>query len=100
MKRSHRLVWSRVSAPSVLALCLLAFYAVAVHAQTPQLRDNLISIVTDAQASGSIGNDPGETQNLYNDPKHRDVRDRLQQRLTAWQQSIGDPLLARPHRPQ
>ena len=100
MKRSHRLVWSGVSVPSVLALCLLAFYAVAVHTQTPQLRYNLISIVTDAQASGSSGNDPGKTQNLYNDPKHRDVRDRLQQRLTAWQQSIGDPLLARPHRPQ
>ena len=47
-----------------------------------------------------LKNDPGETQNFYNDPKHREVRDRLQQRLTAWQQSIADPLLARPHRPQ
>jgi len=34
---------------------MLAFYAVAVHAQTPQLRYNLISIVTDDQASWSIG---------------------------------------------
>ena len=55
MKRSYRLVWSGVSVPSVLALCLLAFDAVAVHAQTPQLRYNLISIVTDDQASWSIG---------------------------------------------
>lgn len=39
--------------------------------------------------------DPGETQNLYANPTQRDVRERLQQRLTTWQQSIGDPLLAR-----
>lgn len=40
-----------------------------------------------------LKSDPDETQNVYANPKHRDVRDRLQQRLTTWQQSIGDPLL-------
>jgi len=42
-----------------------------------------------------LKNDPGETQNLYNDPTHRDVRAQLQQRLTRWQQSISDPSLER-----
>ena len=40
-----------------------------------------------------LKNDPGETQNLYSDPKHRDVREQLQQRLTACQQSIGSSRL-------
>jgi hypothetical protein len=31
-----------------------------------------------------------------NDPKHRDLRDQLRQRLAAWQQSINDPVLVRP----
>jgi arylsulfatase A-like enzyme len=47
-----------------------------------------------------LKNDPGETRNLYNDPGHRDLRERLQQKLTSWQESIGDPLLTRPPRPQ
>jgi arylsulfatase A-like enzyme len=42
-----------------------------------------------------LRDDPGETQNLHTDPKHRDVRDRLQQRLSTWQHSISDPLLER-----
>ena len=42
-----------------------------------------------------LRDDPGETQNLYTDPKHHDVRDRLQQRLSTWQHSISDPLLER-----
>ncbi|MGI8783182.1 MAG: sulfatase family protein [Acidobacteriota bacterium] len=47
-----------------------------------------------------LKNDPGETKNLYNDPKYREVREQLQQRLTTWQQSINDPLLGKtmPHR--
>jgi len=42
-----------------------------------------------------LKNDPGETKNLYNDPKYREVRESLQQRLTKWQQSINDPLLGK-----
>jgi uncharacterized sulfatase len=37
--------------------------------------------------------DPGQLRNLYNNPKYRPTRDQLQQRLTAWQRSINDPLL-------
>jgi arylsulfatase A-like enzyme len=37
--------------------------------------------------------DPGETRNLYQNPKHRATRDTLQERLTQWQRSINDPLL-------
>jgi uncharacterized sulfatase len=40
-----------------------------------------------------LQNDPGETRNLYNEAQHRDTRKALQQRLTAWMQSIGDPLI-------
>ncbi len=40
-----------------------------------------------------LKNDPGETRNRYYDKRARDVRDGLQQRLTAWQESIGDPIL-------
>ena len=39
--------------------------------------------------------DPGETRNLYDDPIARSSRDRLQRKLTAWQQSIDDPILPR-----
>jgi uncharacterized sulfatase len=39
-----------------------------------------------------LRHDPEETQNLYGDTGHRQVREQLQQRLTAWMQSIGDPL--------
>lgn len=37
--------------------------------------------------------DPGETRNLYTSAAHQQTRDELQQRLTAWMRSIGDPLL-------
>jgi uncharacterized sulfatase len=40
-----------------------------------------------------LTNDPDEKRNLYNDQKHRDVRESLQRRLTEWQQSIDDPIL-------
>ena len=42
-----------------------------------------------------LAEDPGETKNLYLDPKHEPVRDELQQRLTAWQRGIRDPILSR-----
>lgn len=42
-----------------------------------------------------LAEDPGETMNLYLDPKHELVRDELQQRLTAWQRGIRDPILSR-----
>lgn len=37
--------------------------------------------------------DPGERDNLYNDPKSADIRDQLQKRLMEWQRSISDPIL-------
>jgi uncharacterized sulfatase len=37
--------------------------------------------------------DPGELRNLYPNAKYREVRDRLQERLTAWQRSLDDPVL-------
>jgi arylsulfatase A-like enzyme len=41
----------------------------------------------------NLENDPNETRNLYNAAQHAAVREQLQQRLTAWQKSIDDPLL-------
>jgi uncharacterized sulfatase len=40
-----------------------------------------------------LKNDPGETRNLFNNPQHSKLRDALQEKLTAWQRSIDDPLL-------
>jgi len=40
-----------------------------------------------------LKNDPGETKNLYQNAPQRAVRDGLEQRLTAWQRSIDDPIL-------
>jgi arylsulfatase A-like enzyme len=40
-----------------------------------------------------LTNDPGERTNLYHRKNAAEVRDRLQQRLTVWQQSIDDPIL-------
>jgi uncharacterized sulfatase len=40
-----------------------------------------------------LASDPDERRNLYNDEKHRTVRETLQGRLTEWQQSIDDPTL-------
>ncbi len=37
--------------------------------------------------------DPGETNNLYDNPQFKKVQARLQSRLTKWQQTINDPLL-------
>ena len=45
-----------------------------------------------------LKNDPGETRNLYNNANQRALRDELQRKLTAWQQSINDPLLREPTR--
>ena len=43
-----------------------------------------------------LKDDPDERRNLYNDEKHRATRDALQQRLSAWQRSIDDPILKDP----
>jgi uncharacterized sulfatase len=40
-----------------------------------------------------LADDPGETRNLYRDAKHRQARDRLQDRLTVWQKGIDDSLV-------
>jgi arylsulfatase A-like enzyme len=37
--------------------------------------------------------DPGEAQNLVEDPDHQDVRDDLRDRLDEWMQATEDPLL-------
>jgi uncharacterized sulfatase len=42
--------------------------------------------------------DPGETRNLYNNADARKTRDELQQRLTAWQRAINDPLTRKDER--
>lgn len=40
-----------------------------------------------------LKNDPDERRNLYTEDKHRAMRDVLQQRLSAWQRSIDDPIV-------
>jgi arylsulfatase A-like enzyme len=40
-----------------------------------------------------LSKDPGETQNLYDATGSRKIREQLQERLTAWQRSIHDPIL-------
>jgi uncharacterized sulfatase len=45
-----------------------------------------------------LEDDPGETRNLYGNPAHRQTREQLQERLTAWQRSIDDPILRRTER--
>jgi uncharacterized sulfatase len=40
-----------------------------------------------------LKSDPLEKQNRYYDKRVAAVRDRLQEQLTAWQESIADPLL-------
>lgn len=42
-----------------------------------------------------LKNDPGETRNLYDDPKVAATQADLQKRLTGWMRSIHDPLLKR-----
>ena len=39
-----------------------------------------------------LENDPGETRNLYRNPEFRQVREKLQGRLTQWQNAIQDPV--------
>lgn len=41
----------------------------------------------------NLKNDPGERNNRYYDKKFFPIRDQLQTRLTAWQESIKDPIL-------
>lgn len=43
----------------------------------------------------NLKDDPNENKNLYynKDPQVREMRDKLQARLTEWQQSINDPVL-------
>lgn len=40
--------------------------------------------------------DPGETNNLCNDPKYRGVRDDMERRLLRWMEATEDPLLLGP----
>lgn len=40
-----------------------------------------------------LADDPDEARNLYQNAAHREVRDRLQARLTEWMRSLDDPLL-------
>lgn len=40
-----------------------------------------------------LQHDPGELKNLYRDPRHRTIRDRLQQRLDERMKAIDDPIL-------
>jgi len=40
-----------------------------------------------------VQSDPGELRNLADDPKYREIRDRLLDRLDAWRRETGDPLL-------
>jgi uncharacterized sulfatase len=46
----------------------------------------------------NLTEDPDETKNLYANAKARQIRDQLQERLTAWQRSIDDPLTRTPGR--
>jgi uncharacterized sulfatase len=41
----------------------------------------------------NLRDDPGETRNLYNDPNARQMRQQLQERLTAWMRTVDDPIL-------
>jgi choline-sulfatase len=42
-----------------------------------------------------LRDDPGETQNLYNDPRHTRTLAELQKKLLRWQRAIADPILRR-----
>jgi uncharacterized sulfatase len=44
-----------------------------------------------------LKNDPHEQKNLYNNADARMTRDELQEKLTAWQKSIDDPILTNPY---
>ncbi|HLV01827.1 MAG TPA: sulfatase/phosphatase domain-containing protein, partial [Acidobacteriota bacterium] len=40
-----------------------------------------------------LENDSQERQNLYRNPDFQEIRNRLQEELSAWQRSVDDPLL-------
>lgn len=40
-------------------------------------------------------NDPNEEHNVFADPSHREIRDRLQEQLTEWMRSIQDPVVSK-----
>jgi arylsulfatase A-like enzyme len=40
-----------------------------------------------------LKSNPGELTNLYRDPRHREVRARLQQRLDERMKAIRDPMI-------
>ncbi len=42
-----------------------------------------------------LSEDPGETRNLFNDPRHAQTQAGLQKRLLRWQRGIDDPILRR-----
>ena len=42
-----------------------------------------------------LRNDPGETRNLFNEPRHARTQAALQKKLLRWQRSIDDPILRR-----
>ena len=42
--------------------------------------------------NSDLKDDPEELRNLYEEAKHREVREQLQTRLTEWMRSVDDPL--------
>jgi choline-sulfatase len=40
-----------------------------------------------------VQSDPDEAKNLYDDPRHREVREQLQRRLEEWMRGVDDPVL-------
>ena len=62
------------------------------------VRDERWKLVRHHMSNGSnelydLQDDPGEGRNRYYDKKFFHIRDELQARLTAWQESIQDPIL-------
>ena len=43
----------------------------------------------------NLRDDPGESRNLYNDPRHERTKADLQKKLHRWQRRIDDPVLRR-----
>jgi len=42
-----------------------------------------------------LSDDPGETRNFFNDPRHERTQAGLQKKLLRWQRAIDDPILRR-----
>ena len=70
-----------------------------------QVREYPIEVVVQKHLKGrengtnelyDLKNDPGEEKNLYNNAAAAKMRDQLQEKLTAWQKSIDDPILTNP----